>query len=216
MYKAILFDLDDTLYDFHTYRTKQLQLALVTIFERYPHLQPESLIQNAIDTHVYHRQLPAFLKASGVDDEALIAAACAIHEQDWFENMQLDEDAIPLLEKLRPTHKLGLITNGPSWTQQAKIEQFQLEAYMDVLTISEEAGVAKPDPAIFHLTLEQLDMQPEEAIFIGDSPEHDLHGATAAGIACIWINRRGLVLPDNTPRPLATITRLAEVATLVF
>ncbi|MEM8535911.1 MAG: HAD family hydrolase [Chloroflexota bacterium] len=215
MYKAVLFDLDDTLYDFHTYRTEQLQVALAEIFERYPHLQPESLIQNAIDTHVYHRQLPAFLQANGVDDEAVITAACATHEQDWFEKMQLDEETIPLLEQLRPTHKLGLITNGPSWSQQAKIEQFQLRDYMEVLTVSEEVGVAKPDPAIFHLTLARFDMQPEEAVFVGDSPKHDLHGAAAAGVACIWINRRGLALPDDAPKPLATITRLAEVASLV-
>ncbi|NOK60983.1 MAG: FMN phosphatase YigB, HAD superfamily [Chloroflexi bacterium AL-W] len=215
MYKAILFDLDDTLYDFYTYRTEQLQLALANIFEHYPYLQPASLIQRAIDTHVYHHQLPTFLRTHGVDDEALITAACATHEYDWFEKMQLDQDAIPLLEWLRPTYKLGLVTNGPSWTQRAKIEQFQLAAYMDVLTVSEEVGIAKPDPIIFHMTLEQLDIQPGAALFVGDSPEHDLCGANAAGIQSIWINRRGLALPEDTPKPLATITRLAEVTTLI-
>mgnify|MGYP000231633514 CR=1 FL=1 len=55
----------------------------------------------------------------------------------------------PTLAALRPHYRLGLVTNGPSRMQRPKIEQFRLGDYLDPLIVSEEVGVAKPDPAIF-------------------------------------------------------------------
>jgi HAD superfamily hydrolase (TIGR01509 family) len=148
-------------------------------------------------------------------DVSLIAAAHELFGRDWFGRLVLFDDAVQTLEALRPRFKLGLVTNGPSRTQRPKIEQFQLIDYFDLLIVSEEVGVAKPDPAIFAIALERLGVAPSEALFVGDSPEFDLRGAAAAGMPFIWMNPRGELLPADVAQPLAAIERLSELLPLL-
>jgi putative hydrolase of the HAD superfamily len=215
MYRAILFDLDDTLYDFRVYRTRRLHLALVDVLERYPQLDRDELAHAAIAEGVYIEQLPDFLRQRGVEDAALIDVAQEVYRRGWFDDITMAEDAQQTFELLRPRYKLGLITNGPARTQRPKIERFGLAEYMDVLVVSEEVGVAKPDPAIFLLTLARLGVLPAEALFVGDSPEYDLRGAAAAGIPFVWMNPRQEQLPSEMPPPFAIIARLAELPPLL-
>jgi putative hydrolase of the HAD superfamily len=211
MYQAILFDLDDTLYDLRSYWRERLRLALDLVRTRYAHLDSEALALVAMAERVYIEHWPDFLRRQGVDDEALIAEAHGIFRQEWFERMTLAEDASPTLAALRSRYKLGLITNGPSAIQRAKIERFGLAEYFDELVVSGEVGVAKPDPAIFRLALERLGVAPDEALFVGDSPEYDLRGAAAAGMPFVWMNPGAEALPESIPQPLATIGRLGQL-----
>ncbi len=215
IYRAILFDLDDTLYDLRSYWRGRLHEAIHAVLARYPHFNRDALVHQAITEKVYIDRLPAFLRGQGVDDESLIASAHALFGHDWFGRLVLFDDAIQTLEALRPRFKLGLVTNGPSRTQRPKIEQFQLVDYLDLLIVSEEVGVAKPDPAIFAIALDQLGVVPSEALFVGDSPEFDLHGAAAAGMPFIWMNPRGEVLPADVVQPVAVIERLTELLPLL-
>ena len=63
--------------------------------------------------------------------------------------------------------------------------------------VSEEAGVAKPDPRIFAIALERLGADPAEAVMIGDSWVNDIAGAAAAGVRSIWFNRSDLAPPAD-------------------
>jgi HAD superfamily hydrolase (TIGR01549 family) len=214
-YRAILFDLDDTLYDLRSYWRGRLHEAIHDVVARYPHFDRDALIHQAIAEKVYIEKLPAFLRSQGVDDEQLIQSAHELFGRDWFGRLVLFDDAVHTLEALRPRFKLGLVTNGPSRTQRPKIEQFRLIDYLDLLIVSEEVGVAKPDPAIFAIALEQLGVAASEALFVGDSPEFDLRGAAAAGIPFIWMNPRGERLPDDVLQPVAVIERLTELLPLL-
>ncbi|KPV54771.1 hypothetical protein SE17_01555 [Kouleothrix aurantiaca] len=214
-YQAILFDLDDTLYDLRSYWRGRLHEALDAVLARYPHFERDALVHQAIREKVYIERLPAFLRAQGVDDEALIASAKSMFERDWFARLVLNDDAPATLRALRPRFKLGLVTNGPSRTQRPKIAQFGLDDYLDLLIVSEEVGVAKPDPAIFHMALEQLGVAPAQALYVGDSLEFDLPGADAAGMPFVWMNPRGEPFPEHLPRPLHEIQRLTELVALL-
>jgi HAD superfamily hydrolase (TIGR01549 family) len=214
-YQAILFDLDDTLYDVRSYWRGRLHEAIGAVLDRYPHFERDELVHRAIAEKVYIDKLPAFRRNQGVEDEALIAASHEHFRRDWFKRLMLYEDAARTLEALRPRFKLGLITNGPSRTQRPKIEQFRLIDYLDLLIVSEEVGIAKPDPAIFHIALDQLKVEPSQALFVGDSPEFDLRGAAAAGIPCIWMNPRGETLPADVPPPVGEIERLNQLLPLL-
>jgi 2-haloalkanoic acid dehalogenase type II len=215
MYQAILFDLDDTLYDLRSYWSERLRLALEVVLARYPHFDCDALVRTAIAERVYMEHWPDFLRRQGVADEVLIAETHELFRREWFERLVLYDDAAHTLAALRPRFKLGLVTNGPSQIQRPKIERFGLADYLDVLIVSEEVGIAKPDPAIFRLALERLDVGANEALFVGDSPEYDLRGAEAAGIPFIWMNARREDLPSGVARPIATIERLAELLPLL-
>jgi 2-haloalkanoic acid dehalogenase type II len=215
MYRAILFDLDDTLYDLRSYWRERLRLALDVVRARYSHFDREALVGVAIAERVYMAQWPDFLRRQGIEDEALIAEAHEVFRRQWFEGLALADDTAQTLEALRPRYRLGLVTNGPSAIQRAKIEHFGLADYFDVLIVSEEVGVAKPDPAIFMLALERLGVEPAEALFVGDSPEYDLRGAEAAGMAFVWMNPSADQLPAGFKSPLATIARLGNLVAMM-
>lgn len=96
-------------------------------------------------------------------------------------------EAKDVLEYLRPKYKLGVITNGYSKVQREKIRTAGIEDYFDDIIVSEESGTAKPDPKIFHMSCANLEIKPEEAVYVGDYYPNDIAGALAAGITPIWI-----------------------------
>ena len=67
----------------------------------------------------------------------------------------------------------------------------RLAAHVDVLVVSEEAGVSKPDPGIFEIALRRSGAMAAEAVMIGDSWTNDVEGARAAGIRAVWFSRGG-------------------------
>ncbi len=214
-YDAILFDLDNTLYDYNAYWRQRLLWSLEPVQQRYTHLDIDDLANQAMAQHIYFQEWRNFLAQAGIADEAIMAETLARYHVNTYEQLALYADAAEVLRHLRQHCKLGLITNGPAHTQRPKIVQFDLEAMMDVIVVSEEVGIAKPDPAIFHLALQQLGVSPERALFVGDSLEHDLKGASAAGIDFIWMNPEGLKLPAGLPACTAIIVRLEELQQLL-
>ena len=89
------------------------------------------------------------------------------------------------IDRLARRYRLGLICNtgytGGRVLRQV-LERHNLARYFEVLTFSNEFGYLKPDPRIFHHTLEQLDVAPDEALHVGDMEELDVKGAHAAGL----------------------------------
>jgi len=107
---------------------------------------------------------------------------------------------------------LGIVTNGWTAVQEAKIGQLGLSALIDVVLISEREGVRKPHPEIFHRALARLGVEASEAWFVGDNPDDDVAGAVEAGLRAFWRE-----CPEWT-RPTAdceTIRTIDELLTLL-
>ncbi len=119
-------------------------------------------------------------------------------------------ETFSLIECFSHHYKLGLLTNGAPDLQREKIEASGLESFFSAMVISGEHGIGKPDPAIFHLLLKQLDVKPEHALMIGNSLERDIAGARAAGVRSVWMQ-----LPEahekSDATPDFTITKLEEL-----
>jgi putative hydrolase of the HAD superfamily len=129
------------------------------------------------------------------------------------DSAQLFDDSLEVLERLRGAEiKLGIITNGFGSTQRAKIERCNLEAYVDAVVISGEAGLHKPDAAVFNLALERLSAEPGEAIFVGDNPVDDIEGAHNAGMQAVLVDPQERQDPDLAD---ARIHRLSELLPLL-
>ena len=119
-------------------------------------------------------------------------------------------DALATIKQLEV--KLALISNGNAHEQRAKVQRAGLEPLFESILIGGEFGVAKPDPRVFHHTLDQLGIGPEDAWMVGDNLVNDVGGAQAVGIYGVWVDWQGGGLPENSPvTPDRTIRTIVEL-----
>ena len=127
----------------------------------------------------------------------------------------LNPGAREVVDRLAERFRLGMITNGYSDSQRGRLAAAGWGDRFDPLLISEEAGVAKPDARIFELALEQLELDAEDVLYVGDSLSHDRAGCLAAGIPfCHYC--RGPLLDANSPSVAFRITHLSQLAPLLL
>ena len=122
-------------------------------------------------------------------------------------NYALFEDVTPTLAALRGRGAvLGVVSNYEEWLERL-LEQLGVLADFDVRVISGLEGLEKPDPRIYRLAMERAGVEPEEAAFVGDSPEFDIDPPSALGMFPVLIDRR-----DRHPAFAGTrIRRLTEL-----
>ncbi len=124
----------------------------------------------------------------------------------------LFEDALDTLTKLSETYILGLITNGRSESQTAKISNSGIRQFFHAICISEEEGIKKPDPIIYNRCLERLGLTAEVCVFVGDHPNFDVEVPRGLGMRAIWLAN------DNFPAPTDSdgiISRLSQLPGLL-
>lgn len=117
----------------------------------------------------------------------------------------INQKTINIINTIKSHIKVGIITNGSTQRQKAKIINTNLNRYFDTIIISEEAGFSKPDKRIFELALNKLNVQSEDVLFVGDDLEKDIAGCQNANIKGIWFNPN--MIKNNTEtKPYAEIT----------
>ena len=108
------------------------------------------------------------------------------------QKLQMSNTTISILELAKENNvKLGIITNGPSEHQWAKVKALGVEKWIakENIIVSGDYGINKPDVRIFEIMKEKLQLPNESLYYIGDSLENDIVGANNAGWKAIWINR---------------------------
>jgi putative hydrolase of the HAD superfamily len=124
-------------------------------------------------------------------------------------------DAVETLARLKPNHKIALLTNGAPDLQREKIAASGLGKHFDAIAVSGERGIGKPRPEIFHMLLKELGVEPESAVMLGNSLERDIAGALNAGLAAaVWLQVPGSEEHDDV-KPHHTVRGLHEVPPLV-
>ncbi|KAA5832899.1 HAD family hydrolase [Saccharopolyspora hirsuta] len=124
----------------------------------------------------------------------------------------LFDDARPCLDWMRDSGlRLAVVTNAPSAYQRKKIAAVGLADTFDVLVISGEVGVAKPDPRIFHTACDALGLRPDEVAHVGDRLDTDAQGATRAGLHGIWLNRDQRAPEDAGVPAITSLHELPEL-----
>ena len=104
---------------------------------------------------------------------------------------------LELIKNLRKDYILAVITNGPLYSQEVKIQQLQLANYVDHIFIGGNYPEQKPHPSIFELVLKTTKCQTNEVIHIGDSLTADIWGAFNSNLKSIWINPKKQELPKE-------------------
>jgi HAD superfamily hydrolase (TIGR01549 family) len=130
-----------------------------------------------------------------------------------FRPEDLYPDALDALEMLRGEHRLAIVANQPA-VRSRQLREIGVDA--DVMAMSEEMAVAKPEPAFFARALELMGSpDPADVAYVGDRVDNDVRPASAAGMRAVWI-RRGPwgVIQQLAPgdRPALTVGSLTELA----
>lgn len=108
----------------------------------------------------------------------------ALFEQEFFAGDRLDVDLLEYIRSLRPSYRTGIISNGWDNVRARLDSQWKVTDAFDQILLSAELKVSKPDPRIYHLALEKLEVAPQEAVFIDDFL-HNLDGARSVGMHAI-------------------------------
>ncbi len=141
-----------------------------------------------------------------------------MRQVDWqpFPGVDLYPDTHAVLDELRERgYKIGLITNAfqPMWMRDAELAAYDLIDRLDARITSGDTGFMKPHPAIFWRMLGMLNSEPDRAMYVGDSPSHDVRGANETGLISVHIDPPHLDKQPKSPleQPDYTITSLSEL-----
>jgi HAD superfamily hydrolase (TIGR01509 family) len=111
---------------------------------------------------------------------------------------------------------LAIATNGASVQQRRKITSTGLDAYVDAIVVSEEAGAGKPDRRMFDLVARRCGVRPSATDWmVGDSPVSDVGGGRAVGLRTVWM-RRGRAWERGEPAPDAIVDTVPEAAAVIL
>ena len=217
--RALLFDLDDTLWPIvpvivaaeeELYEWLRLHAPAVAAAHTVDSMRARR--QALMDEDPRHRVdlmalrtlvMHEVFEACG-EDRAKIAAGMALFGQAR-NRVQPFADVVPALQRLARRYLLGSVSNGA-----ADLAAIGMAGHFRISIAAHEFGSVKPDPAIFLHACENLGVAPAETVYIGDDPALDVAGAQAAGLRAAWIDRFGRALPPHI-RPDASCTSLDEL-----
>lgn len=183
--KAVLFDLDETLLDrknslidFVIWQVKhQLKLndhQAIHFIQRFLMLDNHGALWK---DQVYQQLIREFDLGDFSVDELLTA-----YEQRFCQFARANPHVVEVINALNDKGlKLGLISNGKSPFQERNFQALNIAEFFEIILVSEKIGLRKPDPAIFHMALAELNVLPEQALFVGDDPIADVEGARKLG-----------------------------------
>jgi FMN phosphatase YigB (HAD superfamily) len=192
MFRAILFDLDNTLIDrqaaFRLYLTDFCHRSLQSLTSDEKAQALEELL--AVDDWGY-RPRDEFCEWVSGRFPGMQLGASDIWE-DCLRHLPLFVEPDPcvqaMLARLAGRFRLLAITNGSSLNQHEKLRRAHLTNYLLKAIVSGEVGVEKPHPEIFERALSVAGCSADEALVVGDDPWADIMGAKQAGLSAYWVS----------------------------
>lgn len=217
--KAVLFDLDDTLWPIVPVIVRAEAVLYAWLQTHAPAVAQSHTIDSLRERRMAlmatqpryridlwalrHAGLTEAFHASGAElarvDDAMAVFATARNAVTPY------DDVLPALLRLNQKVALGTISNG-----FADLDAIGLSSHFRVSIAAHRFGTAKPDPAIFHAACTALGIEPEQAVYVGDDPLLDVDGAQKAGLRAVWMNRFDRSLPGHIA-PDASCSNLFEL-----
>jgi putative hydrolase of the HAD superfamily len=217
MYEAVLFDLDNTLFNVEQYMTgafadvathlatthgldrEQVHADLLALWRAetsmYPHLFDDIVADYDIDADIEH-----------------IVAVFNDHEP----TLEPYEGVPELLDRLREAgYVLGIVTDGTARRQRRKLDALGLRSAFETVVLTSEVGEAKPSPRPFEEAARRLEQRPDRCLYIGDNPHVDFIGAKATGMATVRLRRGEFRSLSTGPEVDATAETIDDIYEIV-
>jgi HAD superfamily hydrolase (TIGR02253 family) len=192
MFKAVLFDLDNTLIDFLTFKKETAKAAAKAMIEHgFPLSEIETYgkIFSVYDAKgiEYQKTFHDVIQPLGLDindAEKIQQAAIVAYLHKKFEILRPYPMVKPVLKTLREKGmKLGVVTDAPRNKAWQRLVITGLEKEFGVVVTHDDTLEFKPHPSPFYIALKKLNLLPQACLFLGDNPATDIKGAKEVGMA---------------------------------
>lgn len=187
--RAVLFDMDDTLYDEATFVRSGFahvageiaRLAGVSADDVEAHMH------RVLGTEGRGRIFDSALAFVGIRPEPALVARLVTAYREHRPAIALDPKLADMLTRLRSCWRLGIVTDGLATVQRRKVAALGLDSLVDTIVYCWEEEAPKPHTSGFLKALQNLLVAPERAVVVGDRPDHDMAAARAIGARCIRV-----------------------------
>lgn len=213
MIRALLIDMDDTLYDERNYVLSGFRAVAAEIARRVPTLDAATLHADMVaelDANGRGQVFDAALTRAGIEPIASRVAELVDLYRAHTPDLALWPGVSEALADLAREYRMAILTDGLGAMQRNKTAALGLADRVDVILYCWEHDARKPDPSCYLQALRMLDAGAEEAVVIGDRPDHDIAAAAAIGSRSIRV-RTGRHTAVEEPVADATVADFTQV-----
>ena len=226
-YEVILFDADETLFDFKKSERESFKNAMLEFGISYDEAYHLPIYQE-INTAIWQEFEQGLItqKALKIErfkrlshhldinfDENLFAES---YMRSLADASFLYDGSIEFIKHLHRNYRLSIITNGLTSVQETRIKKSVIAQYFEDIVISEEIGVAKPNPEIFEHALKNINhIDKSKVLMVGDSLTSDIQGGINFGIDTCWYNPDKLINQTQI-KPIYEISTFNELKDLLL
>ncbi|MFI7294246.1 HAD family hydrolase [Streptomyces sp. NPDC050121] len=227
--RAVVWDVDDTLFDYTTADREGMRSYLTAerLLERFGTAEQALARWREVTDQQWARfsaggitfedqrrdRVRLFLEREMTDAEA----------DDWFVRYRphyeaawsLFPDVLPVLDALAASHRHAVLSNSSIHVQDHKLRVLGVHDRFEAILCAAELGVSKPDAGAFLAACEALSLPPDQVAYVGDHPEIDGRGAADAGLLSVWIDRYGGTATVEAPVGRHRIATLAELPAIL-
>ncbi|MCI9139054.1 MAG: HAD family hydrolase [Lachnospiraceae bacterium] len=201
MIKAVIFDIDNTMYSYNDGNKKAMEALLsygkdVWGLEREEILRVLEKSQEVVKTRLghdcaaVHNRLIRYQIFLELLDKPMFPYALEMYHKYWdtlIENALPEPGLLELLMELKNREiRIGVGSDMTAYIQYRKLKVLGVAPYIDFIVTSEEAGVEKPDPHFFQCCVQKAKSENKECLFVGDHYEKDVAGALNSGLQAAW------------------------------
>jgi HAD superfamily hydrolase (TIGR01549 family) len=227
--KAILFDIDDTLFDRKQAQLNVLHIIVDSLPEVFGTLDFKLVAEASAESdRLTIAEFDAGASSDGIRDRRnkLLLKILGLPEniapklsEIYVRVLQACDTpvtgAVQLIRELSGKYELAAVSNGLPDVQYGKLETIGVRNMLSCIVLSEEVGMRKPDPKIFLHAARLLGRRPDECLFVGDSYISDIIGAKKAGLYTCWFNPAKSPIQSEEIKPDFVVDDLSDITELL-